>query len=195
VRRRLFNLLAGMSLVLCVASAVAWAFGSRREPGIRGVYLSSANVYAQLSTHNHIFSVDVAAGQHWPQIRATHFPMFASGFGLVRRGEWGAKLGDPLPLNMAFTGVSLDGFIGSGPVARVRVVTVAADHWLAILVLGTSAWLFRKMANPRRRPGLCPACGYDLRATPERCPECGAVAATPAGRSGGPAGGGPVRTG
>ena len=54
-----------------------------------------------------------------------------------------------------------------------------APHWFAALVIG--AWPLASLAaaatralqsRRRARAGLCPRCGYDIRATPTRCPEC-----------------------
>jgi hypothetical protein len=60
-----------------------------------------------------------------------------------------------------------------------RYVTVPA--WFPVLLLGTPStwWLLRRLNRARRaRAGQCLACGYDLRATPGRCPECGTTAPT-----------------
>jgi len=39
------------------------------------------------------------------------------------------------------------------------------------------AWLISRIRKTKQSvDGFCPTCGYDLRATPQRCPECGMVA-------------------
>jgi hypothetical protein len=66
--------------------------------------------------------------------------------------------------------------------------SLVVPHWAVVLALAVlpAAWIWRRhragLPARRRRRGLCPACGYDVRATPDLCPECGhqpaAIAAT-----------------
>ena len=52
-------------------------------------------------------------------------------------------------------------------------------YWILALVTGFLPATFAVRAVKRRsrtrQSGVCPECGYDLRATPNRCPECGTL--------------------
>ena len=49
--------------------------------------------------------------------------------------------------------------------------------YLLVFAFVTIGWVRiearRSLLRERARLGLCPRCGYDLRGSPERCPECG----------------------
>ena len=137
--------------------------------------------------------------------------MRESGFSLPAAGQGraAAKLGLLLAMVagaggfLAFTHRSVRSPSRSEDVTSIGV----ADPWLVVLhhdggrvqfrplrwsvLLGATAaaagFALRRIARAERREalgaaGLCPTCGYDLRATPEaggallnRCPECGAA--------------------
>ena len=63
---------------------------------------------------------------------------------------------------------------------RISSQQLRIPHWFAAMVLGSPVaatyvirWFSRKRRRQRSRRGLCIYCGYDLRTSNGRCPECG----------------------
>ena len=68
----------------------------------------------------------------------------------------------------------------------LTVIGIIAPSWFVVATsavppgLAYLVWRRRRRARLRLARGQCVRCGYDLRGTPERCPECGAAALTTA---------------
>jgi hypothetical protein len=77
------------------------------------------------------------------------------------------SIGDGRGLRVSYTW----GDDGDGPV-------LVLAEWAPVVVIPAIFPIWLAYGRPDRYPfgkGRCPACGYDLRATPTRCPECGAT--------------------
>jgi hypothetical protein len=97
-----------------------------------------------------------------------------------RRAMWHYPApADNVPLRTATGLMSRLGFIFEAtptPSPITPQLTIAFPLWpvFAATALLPAFWIWQKRVRQRRSlAGCCAACGYDLRATPDRCPECG----------------------
>jgi hypothetical protein len=159
--RKLFrwtiNGLTVLSLVLCVGVAVLWGTSYRAE---RRVWYGGTERAYSFETDDGSL-VLIVVRRHF----AGYVPV---GWGRVNnRYRW---VGRP-----RFWG-DWNFRPGVTEVAHVRI----PFHFLVpALLIAPLAWLRSRARSRCRDLALserCVSCGYDLRATPERCPECGRVA-------------------
>ena len=161
--RHLFTLCSAASLVLCVVVLALWV---RSYFAIDGVEYTGAG--GGMSGHQSKGQVAVAFGFGTP----------APPTGLLRMSGPALSLDQSLVGPVAFRRFGFASQSFNGPV-RGRLLIV--PHWflagvLAVLPGGKLVHRRLRRASRRAAAGLCPACGYDLRASPERCPECGTLA-------------------
>ena len=169
--RRLFTLLSALSLLLCAAVIVLWV---RSYFYAITAYGDHATGYSSLAVSRGNAGFAHAGDSVWT----------VTGVEYSRGGahETPSDLWDPQAFWVA-TDARLDllGFhFRGGPAPGGHGWVAVVPLWqVALLTLPLPArWLWLAgRARRRRSRHLCLACGYDLRATPGRCPECGAVPA------------------
>jgi hypothetical protein len=173
IARHLFNTLTLLSLVLCVAASVLWARSYcltdqvewRNAGGWRTVYSARGHVVVAVVLAD-------SSGQDW----MFHGPRYERGLA-ARPG--GSLFALDYTSSDRFTDWEWAGFQWHVRRNRRRTHAIAvAPFWglAALTAVPPAFWTIRRLASRRRlarAAGLCPACGYDLRATPDRCPECG----------------------
>ena len=174
MRRRLLNLLTALSLLLFVAAVALWVgnrdgiYGLNYDASDRshGVSVRSIGIVLDASRFDDPSHRNPFRGWRWTSVRSNALDK-----------PWQRHRG---------LGFYADAFkqdlsdLHSGLAAPTEMKYGVVPYWAVALpasVLPALAACGARRRRARRRLGLCPACGYDLRATPGRCPECGKQAA------------------
>jgi hypothetical protein len=221
MRRKLSNVVAALSLLLCVASLAAWGTSrskpilialqgaTRPDPGGRHVTRNQGLLVARSGVHAWMETTVTKHADHArtkihttitlgkPGSPEVFIDPKAHGF---RHGSWGFSVYSRIQgrayafvgegdIEVPWTGrwpdpTDWDHIIGDPAFDVYQTWSSRHNYgmivpWWCLCVAfaaAPAAWVLRiphRRRQRRLRLGLCPGCGYDLRASPDRCPKCG----------------------
>ena len=171
VLRILLNALTVLSLVLCLSSLVLWVRGYRREEAVGWRYSPRPGA------ESFFFNLRSGRGGNavYVGFESATFASWMKKFGW----HWRSDQREPItyaaaapPTHWGFDYEANRNQFGRS--ARFVFPAWLAVTFLALLPMTRLALSIRRRRHGRE--GRCRKCGYDLRATPDRCPECGAAA-------------------
>jgi hypothetical protein len=191
VKRRLIHrvlaYLAALSLTLFVVTCVFLVRSYSYRDGVRRQWVDvnrrTEETCGMTSSDGRI--IWTRTGEEFPP---DLFPVLLGAANSPRGWRWGSGPGDAIyPREHWYQRVGFDARFDRD-IARprrrtrwVRIELVQVPHWFiaALFAVAPAVWVVRHIqADTRARRiarGLCPLCGYDLRATCDRCPECGTI--------------------
>jgi len=168
MKPRLFNIAAILSLAMCLVFSLLW---------IRSHYASDSFVFRRATPTSSAY-------------RLRHFFLISS-HGWI---ETSFSSGEATNASLNFYGDDISSWITEsqskwtvGPAGGLHVERFRFESFPTGFIMNFPFWLLvgattilplvwtvnYRRSQHHRRHGFCPTCGYDLRATPERCPECG----------------------
>jgi hypothetical protein len=191
VQRRIFILIVAVSLLLFTATTALWirSLGHFEIVHMRYARWPQSEephgTYFSFSRYSNTLRAEVNRTHLMPAYFASHADPSSQGFRAI----------DPPGMHWYFAGDRTTRIMNSydaGYAARHYAYTAPADTediWLLavrpwpptfLTAVLPMIWLIRfRQSRRARKKGLRPNCGYDLRATPHRCPECGAIPTNP----------------